>query len=298
MAERRMISKKIVDTDLFLDMPMSSRYLYYELNWRADDDGFVASPKKITKMVGCSDNDLGMLVMKHFIIPFESGICVIKDWRIHNYIQKDRYHETQYVDEKSKLEVSKRNSYELKPAEMDAKCIQPVSNLSPEVRLELGKDRVRDRDRGTGEETPVPPATELPPKKKDFYELSLYEQVRIRFIENCPSLPKPNHANEWTPARKKAIRDKKITADEFIAVFKKVEQSDFLTGRKTDWHGCSFDWILKPANWQKINEGNYDNRVESSKKPEREYTFDIDAYERDSLHDVERALKRDREEDK
>ena len=150
-----MISKKIVDTDLFLDMPMSSRYLYYELNWRADDDGFVASPKKITKMVGCSDNDLGMLVMKHFIIPFESGICVIKDWRIHNYIQKDRYHETQYIDEKSKLEVSDRNSYELKLVEMDAKCIQPVSIPCPEVRLELGKDRL---DKESIEKAPDKPA--------------------------------------------------------------------------------------------------------------------------------------------
>lgn len=283
MAERRMISKKIVDTDLFLDMPMSSRYLYYELNWRADDDGFVASPKKITKMIGCSDNDLGMLVMKHFIIPFESGICVIKDWRIHNYIQKDRYHETQYIDEKSKLEVSNRNSYELKLAKMDAKCIQPVSIPCPEVRLELGKDSLgKRRDRVVGEETPVLPATESP-----------YEKIRDSFIANCPSLPKPNTAAKWTDSRKKAVREKKITVEEFAEIFKRIERSDFLTGRKGGkdgpWHGCSLDWILKPANWQKINEGNYDNHSGAPDKPSHEPTFDIDEYERQSIYDTKEA---------
>ena len=288
MAERRMVSKKIVDTDLFLDMPATSRLLYYDLLIRADDDGFVGSPKKITKMVGASDDDLRILTAKGFIIPFESGVCVIKDWRIHNYIKSDRYQPTQYLAEKSQLQVSNNKSYEIGAPKVEPRCIQSGTEMDTQVRLgkvsiELGKDR----DRGTGEETPVSPAAD-----------SLYEQVRKSFIANCPSLPKPNTAAKWTPARKKAIRDKKITADEFTAVFKKVEQSDFLTGRTGNWHGCSLDWILKPANWQKINEGNYDNRGKSSKGSGHEYTFDIDAYERDSLHDAERMLESDREEDK
>ena len=84
-----MFSLKVIDTDAFLDMPISSRLLYYELSIRADDDGFISSPKKITRMVGCSEDDLKMLIMKQFIIPFTSGVCVIRDWRIHNYIQKE-----------------------------------------------------------------------------------------------------------------------------------------------------------------------------------------------------------------
>ena len=95
-----MVSLDIIDTDKFLEMPTSSQCLYFHLLARADDDGFVDSPKKIGKIVNCSDDDLKLLILKQFIIPFDSGVCVIKDWRIHNYIQSDRYKETLYLDEK------------------------------------------------------------------------------------------------------------------------------------------------------------------------------------------------------
>ena len=84
MAERRMFAKTIIDSDLFLDMPMSTQLLYFHLSMRADDDGFINNPKKIQRMIGCSEDDLKMLIMKQFIIPFESGVVVIKQWRIHN----------------------------------------------------------------------------------------------------------------------------------------------------------------------------------------------------------------------
>jgi hypothetical protein len=92
-------------------------------------------------------------------------------------------------------------------------------------------------------------------------------------------LPKPNEIKDWTPTRKKAIRDKKFPVTGFTAVFKRIEKSDFLTGRIGKWHGCSIDWILKPANWQKINEGNYDNR-ENNLSESKNLTFDVDEYER------------------
>lgn len=111
MAQRRMISLKIIDTDLFLDMPLTARYLYLEFCTRADDDGFISSPKKILRMVGCSDDDFKILMAKQFIIPFESGVCVIKHWKIHNYIRSDRYTETIYLDEKATLDVDESNSY-------------------------------------------------------------------------------------------------------------------------------------------------------------------------------------------
>lgn len=148
MAQRRMFSLKIIDTDLFLDMPVSARLLYYDLSMRADDDGFVASPKKIQRMIGASDDDFKLLIAKRFIIPFESGICVIKHWRIHNYIQRDRYNETIYTEEKSQLEEV-NGSYELSgPNNMDTKCIQSVipngykvsDKMDTQVRL--GKDRL------------------------------------------------------------------------------------------------------------------------------------------------------------
>ena len=90
MAERRMFAKSIVDSDAFIDMPMSARLLYYDLGMRADDDGFVNSPKKIMRMIGATNDDMNILLMRKFVIAFESGVVVIKHWRIHNYIQSDR----------------------------------------------------------------------------------------------------------------------------------------------------------------------------------------------------------------
>lgn len=136
MANRRMFSLKIIDTDIFNDMPQTARLLYYELAMRADDDGFVSSPKKIQRSSGCGDDDYKILIAKQFIIQFQSGVCVIKDWRIHNYIQKDRYQETQYLEEKSQLKEEENGSY--------TQCIQNVYKMDTQVRdrLESGKDRI------------------------------------------------------------------------------------------------------------------------------------------------------------
>lgn len=111
MAERRMFAKTIIDSDAFLDMPLSTQALYFHLSMRADDDGFINNPKKIQRMVGGSDDDLKLLVAKRFIIPFESGIVVIKHWKIHNYIRTDRYKETVYKDEKASLALKENGAY-------------------------------------------------------------------------------------------------------------------------------------------------------------------------------------------
>jgi len=145
MAIRRMFSKKITDTDLFLDMPLSAQCLYFHLNMEADDDGFLGNAKTVRRKIGASEDDFKLLLAKEFIIPFESGVVVIKDWKIHNYIQKDRYNETMFFEEKSKLAVTKNNSYELSETE----CIQNVSALDTQVRLgkvslELGKGSSRE----------------------------------------------------------------------------------------------------------------------------------------------------------
>ena len=103
MAERRMFAKTIIDSDAFLDMPLSAQCLYFHLSMRADDDGFINNPKKIQRMVGAMDDDLRILIARKFIIPFESGIVVIKHWKIHNYIRSDRYKETVYQEEKAML---------------------------------------------------------------------------------------------------------------------------------------------------------------------------------------------------
>ena len=99
MAKRRMFSLDVVDTDDFLELPATTQNLYFHLGMRADDDGFVSNPKKITKMVNCTMEDLKRLIEKGYIIPFESGIVIIKDWKINNYIRSDRYTPTRYAEE-------------------------------------------------------------------------------------------------------------------------------------------------------------------------------------------------------
>ena len=113
MAQKRMFSLSVVDTDQFLEMPLSSRLLYYELGMRADDDGFVSNWKKILSFTGLKEDDLRVLIAKKYIIPFESGVIVIRHWRMNNYLQKDRIKPTIYQDELSELGTDKNNVYNL-----------------------------------------------------------------------------------------------------------------------------------------------------------------------------------------
>ena len=139
MAERRMMSKSIIKSDTFLDMPATSQNLYFHMLLDADDDGFINAPKSIMRMIGAKDDDMKVLVAKQFVIPFESGVVVIKDWKIHNYIQNDRY-KPSTLPERDLLNIQKDKTYTLKGdvSRMDTECIQTVSI----GKDRLGKDRI------------------------------------------------------------------------------------------------------------------------------------------------------------
>ena len=132
MAERRMFAKTIIDSDAFLDMPLSTQALYFHLAMRADDEGFVNNPKKIQRMIGASDDDCRILASKRFILTFQSGIIVIKHWKIHNYIQSDRFKETVYFEEKTMLALDDNKAY--------TERIQDVSTL--DTQYSIGKDSI------------------------------------------------------------------------------------------------------------------------------------------------------------
>lgn len=139
MAERRMFAKKIIDTDMFLDMPLSAQALYFHLSMRADDEGFIGNPKRIRAMIGASEDDLKLLILKQFVIVFESGVVVIKHWKIHNYIQNDRAKETLYIKEKSTLALDEQKAYiELSNPE----CIQSGYKMDTNCIHRLGKDSI------------------------------------------------------------------------------------------------------------------------------------------------------------
>ena len=113
-AERRMFAKTIVLSDAFLDMSLGARCLYMTFGMLADDDGFVNAPKSIMRQCGASEDDFKVLIAKKFVIPFESGVIVIKHWRINNYLQKDRIQPTKYQDELSELMVEDNGAYTAK----------------------------------------------------------------------------------------------------------------------------------------------------------------------------------------
>ena len=149
-----MFAKSIIDSDLFLDMPQSSQCLYFHLSMRADDEGFVNSPKKIQRMIGASDDDCRLLITNRFLIPFDTGVVVIRHWRIHNYIQKDRFKNTMYQAERSALSCDETGAYQL----MDTECIHDVSIWETQVRLgkdRLGKDSLGE-DKKVRKRTPAP----------------------------------------------------------------------------------------------------------------------------------------------
>ena len=177
MANRRMFSLDVVDTDNFLDMPLSAQGLYFHLGMRADDDGFISSPKKIIKIVNASEDDLKLLIIKGYLIPFESGVIVIKHWRQNNYVKGDRYKPTIYQNERKQL-YAENNIYHL-----DTVCIQNGTKTEPQDRLgkdsvgkdsvgkdSVGKDSVDTSPKGEvkkGENPPIP----LGEKKTEKQEL-------------------------------------------------------------------------------------------------------------------------------
>lgn len=150
-----MFSQKIVGSDAFLEMPPTTRELYFQLGMYADDDGFV-NPKKIVRMVSASEDDLKLLVLKRFVLPFESGVIVIKHWKMNNYIQADRYTPTQYLEEKKRLETKENLAY--------TECIQDVSKLDTQVRI--GKDRIGKVSSGKDTKNMHAPKAHATPKEK------------------------------------------------------------------------------------------------------------------------------------
>ena len=113
MAKRRMFSQQITESDSFLDMPLSAQALYFHLGMTADDDGFVNSPKRVQRVIGANDDDLKLLVAKNFVIAFDSGVVVIKHWKINNFIRSDRYTPTVYEEEMAMLYEKPNRAYTL-----------------------------------------------------------------------------------------------------------------------------------------------------------------------------------------
>lgn len=261
MAERRMFAKTIIDSDAFLDMPLSTQALYFHLSMRADDDGFINNPKKVQRMIGCSDDDLKLLIAKNFLIPFDNGVVVIKHWRIHNYIQKDRYKPTVYQDELGSLEVKKNGAYTL-----DTECIQDGYSLETQDRIEIELGKVSNNisskeDISHSELSDDEPKFVLKDIVDKWNELSSYGITKVRFI----SAESPRH-------KMIRARIKQYGRDSFDEVVENIKNSDFLQGKSNSKRQflVDFDWVIKPSNYPKVLEGKYNNRSNVKSTPNYE----------------------------
>lgn len=162
MAQRRMFSLAVTDTDVFQDMPTSSQALYFHLGMHGDDDGFVDSPRRIARSAGCNEDDLRVLVTKGFIIPFDSGVVVLRDWRINNTLKNDRYHETLYQKEKALLSVDEVNRYQI-GSDLEPTWIQAGSRLEPErngTKHSLTEQKKEGTDKPTSRPRFSPPGVD------------------------------------------------------------------------------------------------------------------------------------------
>ena len=232
MAERRMFAKTIIDSDAFLEMPTTSQLLYFHLAMRADDDGFVNKPKSLMRMVGCKDDDLKLLFVKKFLIPFESGVVVIKHWKIHNYIRKDTYTETKYKEEKATLEMDENNAYRL--AEGSPLQLRDEAVTSSSTQDRLGKERIGKDSIGEdieGAEAPTRSKRFVPPTVEEVAQYCFERMSKVdpqRFVDYYTS-------NGWMVGKNK-MKDWKAAARNWH----RREQDRFNNEQKgkksTDWN--------------------------------------------------------------
>lgn len=245
-----MFAKTIIDSDAFLDMPASAQALYFHLSMRADDDGFINNPKKIQRMVNSSDDDLRLLVAKRFIIPFDSGIVVIKHWKIHNYIQNDRYRPTIYQEEKAMLDVKENKEYSIVNGSCTP-CIHNVSNMYSQDSI--GKCSVVQDS--TVEDTEPPAAAPAPA------ESPAEEPQRHR-----------HGANGWVlltdEQYKKLLRD--LGPAELERCITYVDESAAISKNKNGWK----DWNLVVRRCHREQWGAKHPKQKASEQPvQRKKTF-------------------------
>ena len=273
-----MFTMKIVDTDAFLDMPLSTQCLYFHLNMRADDDGFIGNPKRIEKIIGANDDDLKLLIAKRFVILFDDGVIVIKHWRMHNTLSRDRYIETSYTDEKKKLLLKDNGSYSLTNGNSidDTKLIER-SNRQTQKRRKIDERKTHsDKDIGLDKDLELDLDTELDKdKEKDINDLIVSKDT-IRQTDVQRIIDEWNTLEEFgitpvkrmTPKREQAVkaRIRQNHMDDILEAIENIRHSSFLQGQNKEGWMITFDWFLKPGNFAKVFEGNYLDK--SGNKPQ------------------------------
>lgn len=280
MAQKRMFDKIITNDDNFLEMPNSTQALYFHLSMNADDDGFVNNWKSIMKITGTKEDDLKILISKSYLIPFDSGILVIKHWRINNYLRGDRYRPTQFQKEFNMLENHENKAYQLKSEwytigiplvnpdkiRIDKNRIEKnreEENSIEDTKMSLKTDKIdkmslKTDNLSSNDSLAIASPTPTENKKEVFNNfLNIYN-------EECTNLPK---CLKITEKRKVAINKclkEKIDEEVFREICIKANQSNFLIGENDRNWKADFDFVTRSDKAMQILEGKYENRQKSN----------------------------------
>lgn len=283
MAVKRMFSKKIIDSDAFLEMPLTTQALYFHLNMRADDDGFIGNPKTIQRLIRAGEDDLKLLIVKGFLIPREHGVVVVKHWMIHNTIRKDRYSPTLFQDEGRELCIKENGSYTLDENKAVARLEtrwQKTGN--PDVALGLGSDLDLDIEKillpnkenkqqqliveSTAREIQEKPQSKGIPS-------GIYIEVQNLYNNICNSL---RPVERLTTKRKRCIKvllDKGYKLDDLKKLFERTMKSEYFSSLKDGQWKPSFDWLIQEENMNAVLEGKYDKVFSFQGKQEKKNKF-------------------------
>lgn len=276
LANKRMFTMKIVDSDAFLDMPLSTQCLYFHLNMRADDDGFIGNPKRIMKITGASEDDLRLLIAKRFVLTFEDGVIVIKHWRMHNTLSRDRYAETSYTNEKKMLLLKDNGSYSLtggNPID-DTRLIERSGRQTQQRRNKDATKTLSDIDKGLDIELDK----DIDKDNNLIVSKDTIRQTDVRrVIEEWNKLQDVGIApiRDIKPASKRCQmlkgRIREYGMDDLLKAMDNIRHSDFLRGENKNGWMITFDWFVKPNNFLKVLEGNYngDRKHGSGAKTQR-----------------------------
>lgn len=246
MAQKRMFSNSVIGSDDFIEMPDSSQLLYFYLSMQADDDGFVDNWKSIMRMTGKKEDDLKILVAKSFVIPFDTGVIVIRHWRLNNYIQKDRYKETIHKKEKSLLKMDKNNVYDLY-----TECIRRLDK----VRLDIDNNNIYGQNEGqngsndlgqkgqnelndpgqNGQNGQNDPPNDLPEKE-------LWEEQFEKFYAAYPKKVKKQNVKNW-------FKKNTPSNELFSSMMNSLEQFR----ASADWKKDGGQFIPYPTSWLNQN---------------------------------------------
>ena len=243
MAERRMFAKTIVLSDDFLDMPLSARCLYFTLGMLADDDGFVNNPKSIMRQCGASQDDMRILISKRFIIIFESGVIVIKHWRINNYLRNDRYNATKYLEEREQLSINENGSYHMESQDSGI----PNSGIPSIGKDSIGKDSIEDNISFTN--------------VNDMSDSKIRQDIKTAVDAwNALSPLGFSKISRLLPSSERYKRLKtrisEYGIDDVLKAIDNVRNSEYL--RNVPWF--AFDWFVRPNNFPKVLDGNYNDK--------------------------------------